>query len=155
MRALPLTMLVVLGLLGTARADLGILRLSKPDVRPGERVGLVASGYLGPRPWQPMPVVVVPRPLVPRPMLVRGGLAAPQLRRSELRPPRFRVVGAIRRWQAASASGASAVGRLRFRVPQLPAGRYALALFCDACAPGSMGSVIVDSPPKVLRVHRC
>jgi hypothetical protein len=44
--------------------------------------------------------------------------------------------------------------RLRFRVPPVEPGRYALAVYCESCLPGPRGSLIVDpvDPDDGLRV---
>jgi hypothetical protein len=144
---------VALMLPGNGHGDIGIVGLSRSIVRPGEFVSVVAAGYLGPKPWRPMPVVMVPASLAPKPVPVRGGFAAPQTRRSELRPPRYHVVGEVRRWRARDRTGVNATGQLRFRVPRVPARHYVLALFCDTCAPGPAGSLIIDERLE-LRVHR-
>jgi hypothetical protein len=144
--------LVALTFPGSGRGDIGILKLSSSVARTGEFVSVVAAGYLGPKPWRPMPVVMIPATLAPEPVPVRGGFAAPRAHRSDLRPPRYRVVGTIRSWRARDRTGVNAVGQLRFRVPRVPARRYVFALFCDACASGPAGSVIIDER-LVLRVR--
>jgi hypothetical protein len=100
-----------------------------------------------------MPVVMIPAARAPKPVPFRDGYAAPKARLSELRPPRYRVVGAIERWQARDRSGGSGAGTLRFRVPRVPPAPYVFALFCDSCARGAAGSLIIDER-LVLRVRR-
>lgn len=139
-----MAVVVALTLPGIGRGDIGILEPSKSVARPGESVSVIVAGYLGPKPWPPMPVVMIPAALAPKPVPVRGGFAAPQARRSDLRPPRYRIVGEVRSWRARDRTGVNAIGELRFRVPRVPAGRYVLALFCDSCASGPAGSLIID-----------
>jgi hypothetical protein len=145
--------LVALALPGATRADIGIVKLTPSVVRPGDAVTVVAAGYLGPKPWRPMPVVMVRAALAPKPVPVPGGYAAPRARRWELRPPRYRIVGAIQRWRARDTTGVNAAGRLVLRMPRVAAGRYVFALFCDSCARGAFGSLIIDEK-LVLRVRR-
>lgn len=125
--------LVALAIPAAAADAIGILRLSPSVAHPAGVVTVVAGGYLGPKPWRPMPVVMIPVARAPRGF-------DPILRRSGLRPPRYRVVGAIRRWRAVGESGVNATGRLRFRVPRIAAARYVFALFCDPCFPGLGGA---------------
>jgi hypothetical protein len=150
---LPVALLLALALPGTVRGDIGIRRLSVSMARPGDTVSVVAAGYLGSKPWRPMPVVMIPAALAPEPFAVPGGFAAPRARRSQLRPPRYRVVGSIARWRARDRTGVNATGRLVFHVPRVSVGRYVFALFCDACTPGPAGSLIIDEK-LVLRVLR-
>lgn len=152
-RVLLLALLGALVLPAAGLGDIGILKLSRYEARPGESVSVRAAGYLGPKPWRPMPVVMIPAALAPKPVPFRGGFAAPTARRIELRPPRYRVVGAIWLWRIRDQTGVNATGQLRFRVPRVRTGHYVLALFCDACAAGPKGSLIID-PRLVLRVMR-
>jgi hypothetical protein len=145
--------LVALALPATAAGDLGILKLSTSVARPGDLVTVVAGGFLGPKPWRPMPVVMIPAARAPKPVPFRDGFRSPIARRADLRPPRYRVIGEIRRWHAVDETGVNATGRLRFRVPCVPAGRYVFALFCDRCWPGPAGSLVIDTRP-VLIVRR-
>jgi len=144
-RALTLVMLVALVGASAARGDIGIRKLTPSTARPGDVITLVAAGYLGPRPWRPMPVVMIPAKLAPKPRPVPGGFGSPIARRSDLRPPRYRIVGAVRNWRPRDETAVNATGALRFRLPSVRPGRYVFALFCDPCRSGSRGSLIIDS----------
>ena len=135
-----------------ARADIGIRKLSTSVARPGDFVTVFASGYLGPKPWRPMPVVMIPARLAPKLIPVRGGFASPRALRSQLTLPRYRVVGAIRAWRARDSTAVNATGRLRFRVPRVAAGIYVFGLFCERCTRGPKGSLIIDERLR-LRVR--
>lgn len=150
---LLLGVLLALTLPATAGGDLGVQRLSPTVARPGDIVTIVGGGFLGPKPWRPMPVVMIPAARAPKPVPFRDGFRTPIARRSDLRPPRYRVIGEIRRWHAIDETGVNATGRLRFRGPCVPAGRYVFALFCDRCWSGPKGSLIIDSR-LVLTVRR-
>jgi hypothetical protein len=146
-----LATLAVLVLATVARGDVGIRKLMPTSARPGEQITIVAAGYLGPRPWRPMPIVMIPAKLAPRPRPVQGGLGSPIARRSDLRPPRYRIVGAVRNWRRRDERAVNATGALRFRLPPVRTGRYVFALFCDPCRSGPRGSLIID-PRLVLAV---
>jgi hypothetical protein len=79
-----------------AHGDIGIRMVSRSVAGRGDFVTVFASGFLGPKPWRPMPVVMIPAALAPKPVRVRGGFASPRALRSQLEPPRYRVVGEIR-----------------------------------------------------------
>lgn len=136
-----------------ARSDIGIRKLSTSVARPGDYVTVFASGYIGPKPWRPMPVVMIQAALAPKPIPVRGGFASPQALRSQLSPPRYRIVGAIRDWRPRDGTRVNAAGRLRFRVPRVASGLYVFALFCETCTRGPEGSLIIDARLR-LRVRR-
>lgn len=142
--ALALLMVVALVVPCAARADIGIIKLTPTAARPGDAVTIVVAGYLGPRPWRPMPVVMIPAKLAPKEVPFRGGFRSPIARRSELRPPPYRVVGAVRNWRPRDETGVNARGELRFRLPPVRPGRYVFALFCAPCWPGPRGSLIID-----------
>ncbi len=132
---------------GLARADIGIVTVSTTSARPGDVMSLVAEGYLGSKPWRSRPLVMIPVALAPR------CCASPRARLSELRPPRYRIIGAIRHWRLLDGTGVNARGRVRFRVPTVIPGRYLFGLFCGRCAAGDRGSVIIDRS-LVLRIRR-
>jgi hypothetical protein len=139
-----MAVLAALVLPGAGRGDVGIVKVSRSQARAGDFLSIVAAAYLGPKPWRAMPVVMIPAALAPNP--------TPRARLSQLRPPRYRVVGAIWPWRARDQTGVNAIGQLRFRVPRVPPRRYVFALFCDACAAGSRGSLIIDHR-RVLSVR--
>lgn len=139
-----LSVLIALALPTSAQGDIGIRRLSPSVARPGDFVTVMASGFPGPKPWRPMPVVLIPAALAPEPVARHGGFASPSALRSQLKPPRYRIVGEIRDWRPHDGSGANVSGRLHFRVPRVAPGVYVLALFCDACTSGPKGSLIID-----------
>jgi hypothetical protein len=150
-RAITLVMLVALVGASAAHGDIGIRKLTPTAAQPGEPITVVAAGYLGPRPWQPMPVVMIPAKMAPKPRPVPGGLGSPIARRGDLRPPRYRIVGVVRNWGQRDETGVNGTGALRFRLPPVRPGRYVFALFCDACRSGPGGSLIID-PRLVLAV---
>jgi hypothetical protein len=143
-RAAAVAVVVALVVTGAARGDIGIRELTPRTARAGDLVTVVAAGYLGPRPWQPMPVVMIPAKLAPKPRPVPGGFGSPIARRSDLRPPRYRIVGAVSTWRPRDDTGVNARGVLRFRLPPVRPGRYVFALFCEPCRPGPRGSLIID-----------
>jgi hypothetical protein len=147
-----LAVLIVLAVPAAAHADIGIRHVSKSAARPGEPVSVIVAGHLGPGPWRPMPIVMIPAARTPERVRVPGGYSAPLALPSELRPPRYRVVGSVRRWRAVSRMHEHARGRLRFRVPRVTPRRYVFALFCDGCVRGPRGSLIVRKT-LVLRVR--
>ena len=143
-RSLVAVAVAALALPGVGAADIGIHRLSKSDARPGEVVSVIAVGYLRPKPWRPMPVVMFSAAEAPDRVRVQGGFRAPRARRIDLRPPRYRVVGAITHWRARDSTGVNVTGLLRFRVPRVVPGHYVFALFCESYSRGPTGSLIVD-----------
>jgi hypothetical protein len=144
LRGLAPLLIIALLAAGAAHGDIGIRKLTPASARPGDVITVVAAGYLGPRPWRALPVVMIPARLAPKLRPVRGGFGRPLALRSELRSPRYRVVGAVRNWQPRDQTGVNARGEFRFRLPAVPPGRYLFALFCDPCAPGPQGSLIID-----------
>jgi hypothetical protein len=138
------SLVVALLVTGAAHGDIGIRKLTPTSARPGDVITVVAAGYLGPQPWRAMPVVMIPARLAPKLRPVRGGFGRPLALRTELRPPRYRVVGAVRNWRPRDQAGVNARGELRLRLPAVPPGRYVFALFCDPCSPGPRGSLIID-----------
>ena len=72
-RSLVAVAVAALALPGVGAADIGIHRLSKSDARPGDAVSVIAVGYLGPKPWRPMPVVMFSVAEAPEPVRVHGG----------------------------------------------------------------------------------
>jgi hypothetical protein len=140
-RALLIALLFLGASPAAARADFAIYDLSDRGARPGDTVSVKAGGYIGRRPWRSMPVVMMPRR--PLPEL--------RVRRSQLDSPRFRVVGSIR-WRPWRRNRNHAVGRLRFRVPEVRPRRYVFGLFCEPCVRGPGGRVVA-SRRLVLRVR--
>lgn len=143
-RALAFSLALALVVSAAARGDIGIVKLNPTTARPGDLITVVVAGYLGQRPWRPMPVVLIPSALAPPEVPFRGGFRSPIARRADLRPPRYRVVGAVRNWRAPDSTGVNARGVIRFRLPPVRPGRYVFALFCETCWPGPRGSLIID-----------
>jgi hypothetical protein len=125
-----------------AHADIGIRNVSKRHARPGDAVTVTARGFLGPRPWAAMPVVIVAAGQAPRPFLCGNGYCSPRMRAKRLRRPPYRFLGEIRRWRPLP--GGRGAGSLEFDVPALAPGRYVFGLFCDPCVAGVSGSLIID-----------
>jgi hypothetical protein len=124
--------------------DLGVNWLTPARAAAGDAVQLGVSGYLGPRPWPALRVVLLSAVHVPRPRPCHGnGSCAPAVTPAAIQHPPFTIVGSIHNWRAHT-NAVTASGSLRFRVPELAAGRYVLALFCPACAPGPRGSLIIN-----------
>jgi hypothetical protein len=126
-----------------AAADIGIRKARPTVVQPGDVAHVEADGYLGPKPWPAMPVVIVKASAAPRPYRCRGlRSCSPRLRPSALRRKPFVWVGRIRRWR--DRGQGSATGSLAFRVPHVEAARYVFGLYCASCTPGPSGSLIID-----------
>jgi hypothetical protein len=128
----------------SAAADIGIQRVDPNAARPGENVRITVRGYLGERPWRPMPVVLVPASRAPRPYPCRGGYCTPSAYLRELSLPPYHLVGTVRNWRAFDGTGVNAVGVMTVRVPRVRAGGYLFGLFCASCTSGPKGSVIID-----------
>jgi hypothetical protein len=123
-----------------AGADIGLISVDRTSGRPGDRVAARFGGYASE--WPHMPVYLVPVAQAPRirPCVVHGrkAVCAPVVPR----PPRgapYTLIGRIH-------YAPPARGRLRFRVPNLPAGSYALVVYCAPCYKGPGGSLIDTSP---------
>jgi hypothetical protein len=134
----------VLLLPASAGADIGIRGIVPNVARPGENIRVTVRGYLGERPWRPMPVVLVHASRTPRPYPCKGGYCTPSAYPRELRLPPYHLLGAVRSWRALDRTGVNAVGAMAVRVPRVRAGRYLLGLFCASCARGPKGSIIID-----------
>ena len=129
-----------------ARADIGLVSISRTSGSPGNRVVAHFGGY--DRPWPHMPVYLVPAPRAPRlrPCFVRGVRAGCEARvRRAPRGTPFTLLGRIRYAPPTS-------GRLAFRVPKLSAGYYAFVVYCAPCYKGPGGSLIDTGPRfRILR----
>jgi hypothetical protein len=134
-----------------AAADIGIRAVHPSTARPGDVVRVTAHGYLGPKPWPAMPVVMVGASKAPTPYRCRrSALCRPRVDPSALQRAPYVWVGRIRRWRTTGQD--SARGELAFRVPRVKPARYLFGLYCAACVPGPSGSLIVD--PRVVLVVR-
>lgn len=133
--ALACSLVVALLVIGAAHGDIGIRKLTPTSARRGDAITVVAAGYLGRRPWRAMPVVMIPTQLAPKLRPVRGGFGRPLALRTELRPPRYRVVGSVQNCRPRDQTGASTRGVLRFRLPAVSPGRYVFALFATPGRP--------------------
>jgi hypothetical protein len=133
-----------------AAADIGIRAVHPSTARAGDVVRVTAHGYLGPKPWPAMPVVMVGASKAPRPYRCRrSALCRPRVDPSALRRAPYVWVGRIRRWRAIGPD--TARGELAFRVPRVEPARYVFGLYCATCAAGR-GSLIVD--PRIVLVVR-
>ncbi len=134
-----------------AAADIGIRSIDQRVASTGQIVKLTASGYLGPRPWKPYPVAMISARHAPQPYPCRGGYCSPIRRLETLRRPPYLFLGYVD-WRPVKGLGESGLGILRFRVPRVKPGPYLFALFCETCARGQKGSLIID-PRLVLRIR--
>jgi hypothetical protein len=129
-----------------ARADIGLVSISRTSGHPGDRVVARFGGY--DQPWPHMPLYLVPAPRAPRvrPCLVHGvptGCLA-RVRRAPRGSP-FTPLGRIRYAPPRS-------GRFAFRVPRLAPGYYSLVIYCAPCYKGPGGSLIDTGPRfRILR----
>ena len=135
-----------------AGADVGIVKVAPSNARQGDLIRVTVQGYRG-MTHQPLPVVMVKRDLAPLPRSCRKGTAIcePSFWPSELRRPRFRVVGSFTRWRPRAAEQGRA--SITFRLPGVAPGRYVFGLFCPSCARGTKGTLIV-ADKLVLTVRR-
>ena len=145
-----------------AHADVGVISVRPAIVRPGQLVQVRAGAYKALP--TPMPLYLVPRRRVPRehPCGPRRADGTPWgfCPAVFARPPRawpFVFVGRLD-FRRARDPGNGVVPQpsrvsLRFRVPRVHAGVYELVIYCDACAPGSRGSLITN-PNALLRIRR-
>lgn len=128
-----------------AMADIGIRSLTPTAASPGDKVRLTVSGYLGPKPWRPMPVVMVPASAAPKPYPCRAGFCTPRLYASQLRQSPYRLLGILSKWRVRRPGDESGSATFTFSVPELRPGRYVFGLFCATCAAGPRGSIIIDA----------
>jgi hypothetical protein len=151
-----LLVLAILALIApaSAGADIAIVQVTPTSARPGERVRVTASGYLG-MTHQRFLVVMVAAGKAPLPYSCRHGTAVctPSVRPAALRRPPFHLVASITRWRQVGPRGVQQ-GRasVSARVPRVNPGRYVFALFCPTCTPGPKGSLIV-AERLILRVR--
>ena len=128
-------MLVVLALVAsTARADVGLVSISRVSGRPGTSVVARFGGY--DREWPRMPLYLVASSKAPR--------GSPKVANAPKRWP-YIVLGRVH-------FAPPFRGRLRFRVPRVRAGAYRFVLYCAPCYRGPGGSLISTVPTfRVLR----
>ena len=141
MRAL-LPLAIALVLAAAAAADIGVVTVSRTSARPGDVVVVRFGGYAGEAPRMPAYLVLhmrAPRATACR----RNAVCAPFAARAPQRWP-YVFIGRIRFAPPAS-------GRLRFRVPRVPAGAYRFVVYCAPCYKGPGGSLIDSGPTFVVR----
>jgi hypothetical protein len=134
---------VAASLAGAAGAlgDIGLVSISRTSGRPGDRVVARFGGY--DREWPRMPVYLVPARREPQPAPCLGVDARAVCEARVRRPPRgapYTFVGRIH-------YAPPLRGRMRFRVPRLAPGWYAILVYCAPCYKGPGGSVI-DAGPR-------
>lgn len=156
-----------------AEGDIGVYKVTPREGAPGTRVELsvgcgaclavsVVRGRR--RPPAPFPIALVPQSRAPKPHPCGGNAVcdpATIARRLRERPfvflgvakPLFTERG-LRRMGARLADGGCSFAtrpscmpqyRLRFRIPAVKTGDYALVIFCGDCHPGPRGGLIVDA----------
>jgi hypothetical protein len=149
MKLVPLVVLAVLVAVPAAWADVGIRAVSTREARPGDAARVTADGFLGPKPWPAMPIVMIRERQAPRPYYCGNGGCSPRMAAGRLRRSPYRLLGSIRRWQ--TQRDGHGAGSLAFAVPRVAPGRYVFGLFCERCVRGPTGSLIIDYA-LVLRV---
>jgi hypothetical protein len=135
-----------------ASADIGIRAVSPREARPGSVARLTVRGYLGPKPWSAMEVVIVAAGRAPKPQPCGAGLCRPSFHRTALRHAPFTFVGLVKRWRPLAGRPDSGRAILTFRVPSVRPDRYVFGLFCERCRRGPRGSLIID--PRVVLLVR-
>jgi hypothetical protein len=152
---------------GVAKADIGVVGVSPRAAQPGREVeltvgcGACKAAYIvnGPaHPPRDFPAFLVPLARAPQAGPCsdgRSGLCAPTWLGPPSRPP-FVALGRARPTfrERDLARIPRPRYRLRFGVPAVAPGRYALVLYCGVCANGPQGSLITDphNPSYRLRV---
>ena len=129
-----------------SRADIGIRSVEPAVARAGGLVRLTISGFLGPRPWSKLPIVIVAERRAPKPYACRpNAICPPSLRRRSLARRPYMHVATVREWRPIGGSRTSGVATVVIRVPRVAPGRYVFGLFCAACTRGPKGSLIIDA----------
>jgi hypothetical protein len=170
------TLALISALAATARADVGVTRVSPPVATPGDWVVLTLgcgfcyppcvgpaghshpAGYdhgacmldTGRKPPGAFPISLVPSAKAPSPHPCRGGLCpgeAPD-------PPdggAYRFLGRATPPPGGNDPASGLIPRylLGFRVPAVGAGRYTFVIFCAACNRGSGGSLVASGELRV------
>jgi hypothetical protein len=152
---------------GVARADIAVVGVNPRTAKPGQEVeltvgcGACKAAYITNGPAHPprdFPAFLVPLARAPQAGPCpdgRSGLCAPTSLGPPSRPP-FVALGRARPTfrERALARIPRPRYRLRFGVPSVAPGRYALVLYCAVCVDGPQGSLITDphNPSYGLRV---
>jgi hypothetical protein len=141
----PITMLIacaVLTLASSAKADVGVERVSPTGGRPGQLVDLwVFCG--GCSSGLQLGVSVVPVGRAPTP--IRDAQLGAYTRPASLAPPRRSPYVFVGWTDAGRRSAPSERRHLRFRIPNAEAGTYAFVIYCEPCTRGRRGSLIADT----------
>jgi hypothetical protein len=148
MRLLVVTA-AALSLAAGATADIGVVSVTPPIVRPGQVVRVHVNGYL-PLRTASMPLVLVPTEQMPRPYPCKHGLCTPIVWRGRLAHPPYRIVGFAMRWTRSRREYDHADAFARVRIPTVASARYTVALWCGPCVRGPQGSLIAG-PPLTVR----
>ncbi len=135
-------LIAALTLTGPARADIGVLSVSRTRAHPGTLVRVRVAGYNRPRPRLPL-YLVAARSAPKHYACGRNAICEPRARRPPSSAPYTRI-GRVH-------FGRSGVGTVQFRVPSLPPGRYRFVLYCAPCYRGPGGSLIVDDLLLLIR----
>jgi hypothetical protein len=138
MRRVLLAFAVALAVVApTARADIGLVSISRTSGRPGDRVVARFGGY--DRQWPRFPVYLVREPWYPK----TPACCEPRVRHPP-RGGRFTFLGRVH-------YGAPQHGRFVFHVPRLRPGTYGLVIYCAPCYKGPDGSLIATGPRFRIR----
>jgi hypothetical protein len=131
----------------TARADIGLVSVSRTSAHPSELITARFGGYGNE--WPRMPVYLVPVTRLPvrYPCTMRNGARAvcePRV----LSPPTHAPYTWLGRIHYAPPTS----GRFTFRVPHLAPGAYHFVVYCAPCYRGPGGSLVdTDRAFRVLR----
>ena len=137
--ALAAALFLAGALAGEASAAVALV-FSKLSARPGERISAYQPGGLAWRPGEHAGITVY---LIPTALLPSFGPLG--IRHEQPRVgPRIRLLGEL-------VGGARGVGRVVFRVPRVPPGRYTTAVFCRPCGNTYFPSRMHDTPDRFTR----
>ena len=146
-------LLVIVGAFAVAApaaADIGITSVSPRSAHAGTVVSVTVDGYLGLRRPR-MPIVIAPMAVMPKPAPCNLGICEPEVSRSRLNLQPYRVVGEIHDWRIDPNLPDHASAILRFRLPQVAPGLYAVALWCAPCVRDDGGGSLIAGGK--LRIH--
>ena len=141
-------MLAAAAVVAAARADIGLVSISRTSGRPGDRIIARFGGY--DREWPRMPVYLVPAGRAPHRApcddLVAGAVCEARVAKPPGGTP-YTLLGRIH-------YAPPTRGRFRFRVPRVASGVYAFLVYCAPCYKGPGGSLIDTGPRfRILRAR--
>lgn len=142
-----------------ARADIGIETTSRSAGAAGDSVTVIVGcgaclAIGAPRSPGSFPVSLVPLKKAPKPH--RCGprtLCSPETLRPPRRSPYSLLGRAVPQDGSRDSDGKVSRYRLRFEVPDLRPGVYTYVVFCDMCADGEAGSLIVSPTLREARLR--